>query len=470
MRTLQERRGAVLPLFAILLPVLIMLCAFAINVAYMQLTTTELRVAADAAARAGGRAWSEEQDLTAARDAAAAAALANTVAGEPLVLSQVDGSGDIEFGISTRVDNGFGRYDFAQVSSADIEDGAEATSIRINARKLNSGSGSVSLLFGGVGSRKTFEPVISSICTQVDRDIALVLDRSGSMVFCADEEALYDAVTDLYYSGDITSSERSAALRDYEGDNGSMSGSVYDREFPPYVLSGLTNAGYSDLHDYGVGINLYNGTSSGWRTGVWDWVWVSSWGGGGYWDYRETTSSWTSGGGPGPPYSRWALLLDAVDAFLDVLDDTHQDEQVALGTFNSSGNLDLNLDMNFSNVRAEIASIRPTGGTSIGEGMEDTMPALLASDARPFAAKTIVVLTDGQNNSGEISPVSVAADIVATNNVTIHTVTFTAGADQATMASVASTGGGEHYHADDGSGLIAIFEEIANNLPTIITN
>ena len=39
----------------------------------------------------------------------------------------------------------------------------------------------------------------------------------------------------------------------------------------------------------------------------------------------------------------------------------------------------------------------------------------------------------------------------------------------AQLALVAAIGGGTHYHADDGESLIAIFEEIANNLPTILT-
>jgi hypothetical protein len=53
--------------------------------------------------------------------------------------------------------------------------------------------------------------------------------------------------------------------------------------------------------------------------------------------------------------------------------------------------------------------------------------------------------------------------------VTIHTVTFGAGADQDAMQSVAEAGYGRHYHAEDGDELVEIFEEIANNLPTILT-
>ena len=60
-------------------------------------------------------------------------------------------------------------------------------------------------------------------------------------------------------------------------------------------------------------------------------------------------------------------------------------------------------------------------------------------------------------------------DIRLGNNVIIHTVTFTEGAVQAPMMEVARLGGGRHYHAENGDLLIDTFEEIANNLPTVLT-
>ena len=51
-----NRDGAIVPLFAILLPVLLVLAAYSVNLAYMQLTTTELRIATDVTSHAGGRA------------------------------------------------------------------------------------------------------------------------------------------------------------------------------------------------------------------------------------------------------------------------------------------------------------------------------------------------------------------------------------------------------------------------------
>ncbi len=90
-KAFQKRRGAVIALFAILLPVLLLLCGVAINIAYMQLTHTEMQVAVDAAARAGGRAFSEFQDVDQAKQMAFDTAPLNDVAGAPLQIDQSDG-------------------------------------------------------------------------------------------------------------------------------------------------------------------------------------------------------------------------------------------------------------------------------------------------------------------------------------------------------------------------------------------
>ena len=86
-RSMNTRKGAVFPLFAVLLPVLILLCSFAINVAYMQLVSTELKIATDVAAHAGGRAMSVHQNSDEAWDFAVQAGALNSVAGNPLQIT-----------------------------------------------------------------------------------------------------------------------------------------------------------------------------------------------------------------------------------------------------------------------------------------------------------------------------------------------------------------------------------------------
>ena len=184
--------------------------------------------------------------------------------------------------------------------------------------------------------------------------------------------------------------------------------------------------------------------------------------------YAETYFAWIAGG-DAPDGSRWAQLEDAVNAFVNVLETTDQEELVSVASFSSSATLDLDLELNYTLIRDLVEDTRPYGGTAIGKGMQEGLPSLLdAARARPFASKTIVILTDGMNNYSPY-PDNVAEDIVADHNVTIHTVTFSPGADQTSMQEVAAIGHGRHYHANTGNELVEIFEEIANNLPTILT-
>ena len=433
----RRRLGAVIPLFGLMLPVLALLAAFAINISYMQLTKTELRVATDAAARAGGRAWSEHQSVTQAKTFASAAARKNMVAGAPLKVRTANAKNEIEFGLSVRENNGYGRYVFTKKPSSDVEAGTtEATSIRITGKRdAGSRGGVVSLLFGGVGNLDVFEPVITSVCTQVDRDIALVLDRSGSMIF--HEDYTRDAIAsgnvwdDLYdwVQDEMRDIRRAGAHR--EGPRGERY----------WVWDDL------DLRDE------YNAMD----------------------DYRDDLDDYRDGGsGPSssddvPSPSRWEALEAAVNAFLDVLETTDQDEQVSLGSFSSSGRLELSLQTSYGAIRDWVANEQPWGGTAIDQGLVQSFNSLYGSMGRPYAAKTIVVLTDGQNNAGGSIVETAAENIVAAHNITIHTVTFSPGADQTTMKNVANKGGGKHYHANQTAELIKIFEDIANNLPTIIT-
>ena len=78
-----------------------------------------------------------------------------------------------------------------------------------------------------------------------------------------------------------------------------------------------------------------------------------------------------------------------------------------------------------------------------------------------------MVLTDGIHNTGNITPVE-AAQTAANYGVTVHTITFGNNADQTTMAAVAAAGNGRHWHAPNNTQLTTVFNEIANNSPTIL--
>lgn len=91
----------------LLLPVLFILAALTINVAYLQLARTELQIATDAACRAAGGAFASTGDRSLALAAAQAVARRNTVGGRPASVE----AGDLEFGMTVRSPES-GRYDF----------------------------------------------------------------------------------------------------------------------------------------------------------------------------------------------------------------------------------------------------------------------------------------------------------------------------------------------------------------------
>lgn len=367
-RSRTSRQGAMLVLIAITLPLVVIMAAFALDVAWMQLVRTELRTATDAASRAGAKTLSLRQSVDAGRAAAKDAALRNSVAGQPLNLRD----SEIEFGIG-RQSTSTSRFNFTPGSSL-------LNSVRVTGNRTDDSlDGPVSLFLGRVMGIDSFEPTQIATSTQLDRDICLVVDRSGSMMEKASGRGL-------------------------------------------------------------------------------------------------------AGPTCGPPGrdSRWAALHTAVSGFIDELNRTPQQEQCALVTYSSAGTecgitfttSDINVDLttNYSPITSEMnrLSSRPVKGfTAISAGLDNGVRVLNSSRTRPFALKSIVLMTDGLHNSGR-EPILSARD-AADKNIVINTVTFSDDADINRMKAVAEATGGRHFHAPDARALEAIFREIAATLPVLTT-
>jgi hypothetical protein len=335
-------------LVALILPLYLIAAAIAINLAYMQLARAELRIATDASARAAGRTLSLTQSIDDARTAAHDAASRNLVAGQPLQLA----STDIEFGINTRPDE-TSPWSFAANGGV-----GPVNAVRVLGRKTApSPSGAVPLFFTQVLGKEIYEPSLDSVAMQVDRDIALVVDRSGSM------------------------------------------GGLIDID---------TN--------------------------------------------------------------KWDALVVAVDRFLASLVMTVPEERVALVWFNDQVGSAVDLTNDYTAIRTAMDTLGPGGSTAIGLGLEEGVATILNPlTARPFALKTVVVMTDGIHNTGE-APDLVATREVDSHNLLIHSITFGDGADQTRMQAVAEIGGGRHWHAVDQAELEASYVEIASDIPTILTH
>ncbi len=364
-----NRRGAVVPMLAILLPVVIILAAFAINIAYLELNRTEMFIASDATSRATGREFMLTGNTTLARAKGRDAASRNAIGGKPLTLK----NSDFVFGQSARVGMA-DRYSFVAGG------GGNRNAVEVTARRTTGSlDGPLKLLLPnpffitGVDSSQT------SRSNQIEVDIALVIDRSGSMAYASDEPAV----------------------------------------FPPLPAAALPG-----------------------------------------WFFN----------GPAPNPSRWRDAVAAVDVFLNELTISPINEMVALVTYNNGVNLDQTLTTNYNSILTGLnnyTNFFQSGQTNIGGGINGGQNCFALNSGRPFAAKVMIVLTDGIDTVGS-DPIGAAID-AADDQIMIFAITFSDEADQATMQTVASSAKGKHYHAANGVNLSLVFKDIARQLPILIS-
>jgi len=346
--------------------------AFAVNLAQLQLVRTEMQVASDASARAANRLFANTRDLAQAQAQAQLVANQNRVNGRTLVLRP----SDFELGTSTR-NNLHQRYQYTP-------GGAHPNSLHLRTElSTNSPTGPVRFFLPGFLGLNSANITMEARSTQVELDIALVIDRSGSMAFRA---------------------EQVAAL-------------------PP---------GWTNGHPLPPGFEF---------------------------------------GHPAPDPSRWRDTVAGVQVFLNELDRTAQLEHVALVTYSDGATVDRAPTANYADVMSSLnvyTNRFRSGRTNIGGGLRAAGNALIHANARPWAIKVIVLMTDGIENTG---PNSVnEARRLAADGIMIFTVTFALEANQARMRQVAGAGGGQHYHATDAASLSNVFRDIARKMPTLVTH
>lgn len=150
-------------LFAFMLVFILAMVAFAVDMGYVMLVRTQLQVAADSAAMAAAKVMADKpEDVFASAEKFAAF---HTVSGEPMKLAPED----VEFGIwdiETRR--------FTPTPSV-------GNAIRVTARRDAGRGGEVPLFFARAINIKSFEMKASAVAMANPRDIAFVVDMSGSM-------------------------------------------------------------------------------------------------------------------------------------------------------------------------------------------------------------------------------------------------------------------------------------------------
>lgn len=383
-RGVRRRRGAALVLVAGSLVVLLAMAMFSVDVAYIQLTRTQLRAATDSAAKAGVDKLGQSQDVDQGIQAAIDMAAMNTVAGRPLHITK----NDIEVGRSDRQADGTWKF---------VPNGKPYSAMRVSS-EMSEGNknGAINLFFAGIFGSSKFTPEKISTAAHLDQEVCLVLDRSHSMCF------------DL---------------------------SGVDWVYPPGTPGPPSSVQFA----------------------------------------------------PHPTKSRWAALTGAVDSYLDIVSKTAPTPRVALvtwasditkdsleyqltGLVSSAVSFDLQLltDMKQISQLVHGRSQNPMlGGTNMAGGIDAGVQVLTATNVRPLAVKTMILMTDGLWNRGR-NPVEAAQDAKA-KGIIIHVVSLLPNADSPDLDQIASITGGRRYRANNAAELKAAFEEIARTAPVMLT-
>lgn len=183
-----------------------------------------------------------------------------------------------------------------------------------------------------------------------------------------------------------------------------------------------------------------------------------------------------------PSLSRWAALSNSMDIFLDTVEANPFDIHVGMASYSSNfifgvyestvATLDQKLTNDYSLIRTklnEIAAEPLIGNTNIAAGMREGINALTdVATTRTTACKTMILITDGVMTQGD-DPVGIAT-LAFQSNIRVHTIAFSAQADQTLMQNVAHAGGGNFYYAPSAESLNATFREIAETLPAMLAD
>jgi hypothetical protein len=207
--------------------------------------------------------------------------------------------------------------------------------------------------------------------------------------------------------------------------------------------------------------------------------------------------------------SRWSFLDVALNAYLDELQKAPTETKVSLITWASSSNNSSSKDVNnkyhtydgatlktsssqtsypsssldstfvtsYSTIRSVISakgSKSMLGGTDTNSGLQEAVDLFADTEDGVPCNKIIILFSDGMWNVGS-NPVTNAAVNAKNANIVVHTVGFMLSDSDASygnqaMADIAAATGGKFYKATDGASLKASFEELARNLPVILTH
>ncbi len=169
-----------MPVVAFMLPLIMIFVGYSINIAYMEMTQTELRLSCDSAAKAALVNLGATQSQSSAVSFAQTVLANNRVAGQTLSIP----SGNFLFGNAIKQGNGSYLFTLG---------GSPVNSVQVT------GSATVALPFGAMVASGNYTCSELSYATRISHDILLVLDRSASMAFdLSGSQFVYPADRTLY--------------------------------------------------------------------------------------------------------------------------------------------------------------------------------------------------------------------------------------------------------------------------------
>lgn len=171
----QGREGAMMPVVAFLMPIIMIFVGYSVNIAYMEKTRTELRLSCDSAAKAALVNLGATQSQTTATSFGKTVAAYNLVAGQSLTIPNANFS----YGSATKQPDGSYLFNSG---------GSPLNSVQVT------GSATVNLPFGSLTPSGKYTCSQTAFATRISHDIVLVLDRSASMSFdMSGSEFIYPA-------------------------------------------------------------------------------------------------------------------------------------------------------------------------------------------------------------------------------------------------------------------------------------
>jgi hypothetical protein len=435
-RNAANRTGALMVLAAILIVVMVVLAAFAIDLGHLRVTRAELRNAADAASLAGAGTLRDTGSVSLARAEAVRFARLNRAGGKPV---ELDPMADVVFGSGT-FNSATGRWDF-------VAGRQPFDSVQVRARRTaGSPGGAVPLFFGRTIGSGVADSQAGAVATFLPRDIGLVIDLSGSMLY--DSTLLHESATPINNREVWVAlgSPRFGAMNDWaklQSLSGGTSTIISQLQltnvpypYPQGSWAEFVNYVQTDSRLPGSYRNKY-----GLKTWL-DYVLQRR-------SYKTSTPILAT-----TPEQPVAALKGAVGIMLDYLESLDTDEHVSLSTYDSLARIERNLSTDLAAISTRMREMQAghyDRETNIGDGIRRGCESLTGSYARPGAKKVMIVFTDGlANEPGTEANARLyalaQARLAADADITIHTISFTSQADQSLMAEIAKIGKGVHFH------------------------